>query len=186
VSRWGELVEILDDPIRFNQEFGHRIRAWLEMNPPDIPLSALAGRMSSQNFRQSAWTEYTPALTASTTSPTLGSGSAVRGQWTRQADRTIHADVRIDFGTSGVAAGSGTYRVSLPVDAAYLSAAAIGSGWVFDSSVTTYKPVTVVYAGSSLANLVSDSSTGLVTNAIPWIWAASDVIALNLTYQAAS
>lgn len=59
---------------------------------------------------------YTPALSASTTPPTLGDGSSQSGAWQRNG-HLITGWASIQFGTSGVSAGSGAYIVSLPFDA---------------------------------------------------------------------
>lgn len=57
---------------------------------------------------------YTPALTATTTDPTLGTGSVATGRYF-QFGKFVIANFAIKFGTSGTNAGSGAYRVSLPV-----------------------------------------------------------------------
>lgn len=62
------------------------------------------------------WTSWTPALTAATTNPTLGTGSSVDGRYF-QIGKLVIASFTIQFGTSGFSAGSGEYRVSLPVAA---------------------------------------------------------------------
>jgi len=59
-----------------------------------------------------AWTSYTPTLTASTTNPT---------NWTQtgyymQAGKLVHVKVQLAAGAS-MTAGSGTYRIALPVNA---------------------------------------------------------------------
>ncbi len=59
------------------------------------------------------WTTYTPSLTAGTTNPTLGSGYAAVGRYA-QIGRTVIGQGRIQFGGSGVSAGSGTYYLSFP------------------------------------------------------------------------
>ena len=82
---------------------------------------------------------WTPTLTATTTNPTLGTGSSVSGRLFRQGSMvTVWA--RIQFGTSGVAAGSGVYIINLPVAASTLmpsssngSGQSIGSGHFRDN-----------------------------------------------------
>lgn len=63
-----------------------------------------------------AWTAWTPALTAATTNPTLGSGSVQEGSY-MQLGKLVIAHFNIQFGSSGQNAGSGEYRISLPVAA---------------------------------------------------------------------
>lgn len=57
------------------------------------------------------WTAFTPVLTASTSNPTLGSGSVQVGHYAK-IGKLIVAHWGVRFGTSGQAKGSGTYWVS--------------------------------------------------------------------------
>lgn len=57
---------------------------------------------------------YTPALTATTTNPTLGTASVQSGRYF-QIGKFVIANFAIKFGTAGAVAGSGAYRISLPV-----------------------------------------------------------------------
>lgn len=128
------------------------------------------------------WEDWTPTLTALTTNPTLGTGSTANGRFMRVGGLVV-AEARIAFGTSGTAAGSGGYRVSLPVDAA--RATALGSGFLSDSSTGNIRVCSVVRAAlnvSAARLLVTDAE---VTNAAPWAWAASDTITVNFMYEAA-
>lgn len=54
-----------------------------------------------------SWTPSTGA------NPTLGTGNAVKGRWW-QFGKLVWAEADIIFGTSGAAAGTGAYRLSLP------------------------------------------------------------------------
>jgi hypothetical protein len=60
-----------------------------------------------------AWTSYTPALTASTTNPTLGASSVTFGRY-RQIGKLVVAEGGFKWGTGGTG-GSGTYSISTPV-----------------------------------------------------------------------
>lgn len=128
---------------------------------------------------------FTPALTASTTNPTLGSGSVAAGRYAELGDLVI-AQIRIAFGTSGTNAGSGSYFVSVPVTARSETFIR-GFGFVFDSSASSRRNVT---AAQNDANTVflwySDPTTdNTVAHNAPWAWAASDEIRLELMYEAA-
>jgi hypothetical protein len=84
---------------------------------------------------------FTPGLTASTTAPTLGTGSINRAFYYEIFDQ-IYIWGEFRFGTSGIAVGSGVYIVQLPftVDDSGLSntdigyAPVVGSGATFDFS----------------------------------------------------
>lgn len=61
-----------------------------------------------------AWQAWTPTLDSTGTAPTLGTGSAVAGEYL-QIGRLVFARGSITFGTSGVSAGTSNYRLTLPV-----------------------------------------------------------------------
>lgn len=128
------------------------------------------------------WQDWTPSLTALTTNPTLGTGSTAAGRFLRVGSLVV-AEARISFGTSGTNAGSGAYRVSLPVDAA--RGTVLGSGVLTDSSTGNIRVCAVQRAtlNVSAARLwVTDAE---VTNNAPWAWAASDTITVNFMFEAA-
>lgn len=134
------------------------------------------------------WTAWTPQLTASSSNPTLGSGSGQSGRYYRQGN-FIYAWAMITFGSSGVAAGSGTYQFSLPVAASTNQTAFsfIGSMWVFDSDAATGRIALTRRDGTNDWVIAwVDSATGSISNTSPWTWAASDQIRYFLSYEAAS
>lgn len=133
------------------------------------------------------WASYTPALTASTTSPTLGTGSFVSGAYMK-VGRTIIGRARIQFGTSGTAAGSGTYRISLPV--APISVATVSQvvaqGFINDASAAAFQLVSCYNsAGATYCEMIGESIS-TVTEASPWAWAASDILTIQFNYEAAA
>ncbi len=137
------------------------------------------------------WVAWVPALTASGTSPTLGAGSTADG-WYIRTGNIVHATFRIIFGTSGTAAGSGTYRISVPVNVANSYASApLGSGWIYDSSGYDRYLISWTRGGSgAILNGYYDQQTagtteaGLLTQAVPFAWGASDELHGTLIYQA--
>jgi hypothetical protein len=137
-----------------------------------------------------AWTGYTPVLTASTTNPTLGSGSFASGAY-MQIGRTVHFRAQIQFGTSGTNAGSGFYFVSFPV--------------ATSTGIPGFTPIANVFMvqnstgirllGSGCLNDVNkffiqyqtnSSGTNAVTEGVPWAWTTQDSILVSGTYQAAA
>lgn len=139
------------------------------------------------------WNTYTPSITGAT-GLALGAGSSVAGEW-RFLDNGdwVMVQGKIIFGTSGVAAGTGTYRISLPFPAGQINPGAVnkmdcaGQIMLVDSSTGNH----LVGEGH-----LSDGSTGIlmeitnltvgaasfVTNAFPWVWAASDEIYWSIMY----
>jgi hypothetical protein len=137
---------------------------------------------------------YTPTLTASTTNPTLGSGSSAVGWWQRIGNLII-GGATIRFGTSGAAAGSGNYIVSLPFDAdtTFMQtgglgiSSAIGDALVRDNSaVNTGSRQATCYLGTvgDVLLALANGTNQVVTDAVPFTWAASDGISINFVYKA--
>lgn len=151
------------------------------------------GTIVSADIAATAWTTYTPALTASTTDPTLGSGSTATGRWI-QYGKIVFAAFYIKFGSSGANAGNGLYRVSMPVTARTLmrNSFPVGIAWGFSGSVTLqYAGVELVNAGGGgIPDRVefrrTDSSGSQVfTDTVPFAWTNNSEIYGSCTYEAA-
>ena len=71
---------------------------------------------ATMNSIGAAYETWTPTLTASTTNPTLGTGSSQTGRYGR-VNKSVYGQGQISFGTAGVAAGNGFYYISIPVTA---------------------------------------------------------------------
>ena len=127
----------------------------------------------------------TPTLTAVTTNPTMGTGALRTGGY-EQVGKRVTCRGHIKFGTSGAAAGSGIYEVSLPVTAKSLSPGRQqGSLTVFDNSGNDFADGAVfIESGATTKARFSIDST-VVTNAWPWTWANLDQIDFTITYEAA-
>jgi hypothetical protein len=137
------------------------------------------------------WTSYTPVLTASVTNPTLGTGSAQTGSYARIQNLIIYRFF-IRFGSSGISAGSGSYRVSLPVAASGTTQfyeVNNGQTGFYDASLAT-----VYYSQAWIAN--ANYLTILTQNAfngsnldwtptVPVTIAANDAVTGFVIYQAA-
>lgn len=137
-----------------------------------IPLTTL------QNFTD------TPVLGASTTAPTLGTGSSVAGTHA-QVGQWVSGTGVINFGTSGVVAGSGSYTISLPVAAVASEVAnggIVGFGTFFDSSAGRFYGYHMRLVTSTTARLVELSAGTFFTNASPVAPAVSDVYNYTFGY----
>ena len=133
---------------------------------------------------------FTPALNATSTDPTLGSGSTTSGQHIRFGD-LVHVQLVIVFGT-GADAGAGTYSIgSLPVniDSTVSSSIAVGSGYILDSSGSDRGTVVAYRNASAGIRMVyataTDTATGIITAGAPWTWDDGDLFSLSLSYAAA-
>lgn len=129
------------------------------------------------------WQTYTPTLTAASSNPTLGTGSTAVGRYTRMG-RLVRGGVDIVFGSSGVSAGSGIYRIGAPTITASASAVlSNGSGTIIDAGAPRPVSLQVNVAGGYFV-MVSDA--GYVAHNTPWTWAAGDEIHIDFTYEAAT
>ena len=135
-----------------------------------------------------AWETYTPALTGTTTNPTLGTGSTVAGKYC-QVQKTIMGYAFFAFGRSGVTNGAGDYRISLPVTALSGGQNGIISGyvWLYDQSAATgWSAIAQVATGTTMSFLKSTGDATInITATNPFTWAANDQIRLFFTYEAA-
>ena len=130
-----------------------------------------------------AWETYTPALTASTTNPTLGTGSSVSGRY-GQVNKIVCGQGQINFGTSGVGAGSGFYFVSLPITA-QSSGKVIGQFQFYDSSAGAVYVGTLISDTTTRSLMYYNNPSSVATNSAPFTWAAGDFIRYTFQYEAA-
>lgn len=138
-----------------------------------------------------AWTAWTPVLSATTTPPTLGTGSSVAGRYT-QRGKTVHGWGAIAFGTSGVSAGNGTYSVAPPVVARESSAVVpnvnliVGSAMLRDHSTGIKTLASLNLSGANwIFRAYDGGGTNAVDNDAPWVWAAEDTLEFEFMYEAA-
>lgn len=130
-----------------------------------------------------AWETYNPALTASTTNPTLGTGSTVSGRY-GQVNKIVCGQGQINFGTSGVSGGSGFYYVSLPITA-QSSGKVIGQIQFYDASSVAVYTGTLITDTTTRALMYVGNPASPTSNTAPFIWAASDFIRYTFQYEAA-
>ena len=146
-----------------------------------------------------AYDSSTPTLTATVTSPTLGSGSSATGYYKRLG-RWVRGKAVITFGSSGTNAGSGDYGLLLPVQPAN-KIQPIGIGFAYDNSdqyrfvVATAAVIPVLFAASTSKALLLQSNVageGIANGhnpigaAVPFAWEANDQLAITFEYEAAA
>ena len=133
---------------------------------------------------------YTPALTAVTTNPTLGTGSYQDGRYQLLQKRAF-VEGAIYFGSSGAAAGTGAYRISVPSAVSIKSNnAPIGYGLFYDSSAGfVFYPMQAFYISATTFSLVVASpaytAASVLGSTIPVVPANADQIRFTLCYEVA-
>ncbi|MFC5187139.1 hypothetical protein [Actinomadura harenae] len=138
------------------------------------------------------WTPYSPVLTAATTNPTLGAGSALAGSYYKLG-RSCDFELQLTVG-SGWAGGTGQYSFSLPFPAAASGRAQFVSCKLFDSTAggsQHWLGIGSIASGGTTASLLvpigtADGSLRGVSNNQPFTWATSDTINVWGTYRTAS
>ena len=151
------------------------------MAAPNVKAGMILTAQTLADFgREGTWT---PALTATTTNPTLGTGPTQVGDWLYKAGYYV-VEFEIIFGT-GPTAGSGNYRISTPfaIDAGWISHA-VGTVRLFDSSGADPENRFLVVNDANNLRIEAQDGTQ-VTNAVPWTWAASDAIRGSFEMKAA-
>jgi hypothetical protein len=131
---------------------------------------------------------YTPAWSSSGTQPSLGNGS-VNGRYI-QVGKLIFAYMSLTAGSTSTF-GTGSYYLSLPVQAASTAMLWIGHGRLVDSGTATYK--LTVYPGSSagtvgiVVEVVSGSTITFngVSATSPFTMTNGDFFELAVVYEAA-
>lgn len=146
-----------------------------------------------------AYDAYTPTLTASTTNPTLGSGSSATGYYKRLGHR-VEGYASILFGSAGVAAGSGYYGLLLPVEPVNREQA-IGIGYLLDysdnvrflvASAAVSPPLWAANTSKAIIVVSNAAGAGFGTGAnpvgaaAPWTWAENDQLVVTFSYEAAA
>ena len=139
------------------------------------------------------WTSYTPAWTATTTNPTLGNGTIV-GRYLK-IGRTCHVMLRLVIGST-TAAGSGSYRLSLPA-----TAVTVSNGTPGVLNYTYYRaglsPNYIMGSGPLLsagtntddiwfANPASAGDWNQWSDSGPWTKTTGDIVTCYGVYQTAS
>lgn len=130
---------------------------------------------------------YTPVLTASTTNPTMGTGATAEGRYTIFGGKWCIVRGTIQFGTSGAAAGTGQYLISLPFNTSASitpGVANVGSSYMRDNSVPAIVQG-ICYAAANVGTFSLVANNVTVTAAAPWTWANQDYISWTMAYEIA-
>lgn len=126
-------------------------------------------------YQQAHKGDWTPTLTATTTSPTMGTGAIQIGDYVYWAGR-VWCRFKIAFGSAGMAAGSGTYEMGglpFPPDVATIDGSIpVGQVHLRDVGLASKYWTAVLTIGGVIR--FNDDNGVEVTNAAPWAWGAND------------
>lgn len=142
-------------------------------------------------FRDDVVNSYVVNWTASTLNPTLGAGGFTEGKYIRFMPRMVAVFFRIFTGGAGFAAGTGLYRINLPlaVDSSFASFShtiPIGKAFFNDASgPLTSSVFSAIYSPSSSLLFFRPSAGGTWDNAIPVVPGQSDRLAGYVLYPTA-
>jgi hypothetical protein len=140
------------------------------------------------------WQPFTPTLTATTTNPTLGTGSAQVGRYVRIGN-FVHARASIRFGTTGTGSGVGTYQVGMPTPCANgFGSSYVPFGYCFlrrnDGTLGGPFVMTIGSSGDPYMTVRWPAAWPTGGNAflqagVPWAWTAGDRIEYFAFYEPA-
>lgn len=153
----------------------------------ELAISGVWYEVARRDGGGSAWTPYTPVLTAVSSNPVLGTGATAQGRYVREG-RRVTVQVNIRFGTSGVSAGSGFYEISLPVLARSVNPGflAIGTAYGRDNPAANFADGQA-FIPTGVNNKVRISiDSAVIANNIPWTWSVNDELGFTGVYEAAS
>lgn len=138
---------------------------------------------------QTAVSNYAPTLTATTTNPNLGSTGTAESRYTLWNGKFCEYRGTIQWGGSGVTAGSGQYLVTLPFTASSQIAngvSTVGNIMLRDATGPVLKTGACYIAAGATTFAMFEATTAGVTNAIPWTWGgAGDYISWTINYEIA-
>jgi hypothetical protein len=127
-------------------------------------------------------TAYTPAWTAATTNPSIGTGT-VSGEHF-ESGGVCHVAVRLSMGAT-TTYGSGNWALGLPFPAANI-VERTGSGRALDSGTQFYQASSSIQPGASVMEvLVGGSASNLVNATTPFTWAGGDYLLIAAAYPIA-
>jgi hypothetical protein len=130
----------------------------------------------------------TPALTASTTNPNMGTSPTRRGQYFRGPNGQVSFSFRFAFGTS-MTTGSGQYLIDLPIAAASAFGGSDPEWWgvgrVTDVGTNTYN-ASFYIPGSNLNVISAIVGGGIWSSTAPFTPVAGDEVCGSITYRAAA
>ena len=139
-------------------------------------------------IRTAASISYTPALTASTTDPSRGTGGFPEATgFYSQNGNIVTGYARVAAGNTSVTAGSGTYRISLPVTCKMGTftgrGVVVGSAYYTDASAPTVNYVATAVATDGGTYAIFRTVAGAIGSTLPGL-ANNDFIQFNFTYEA--
>lgn len=143
---------------------------------------------SPMTILQSAWTSFTPLITAATTNPTMG--NSVREGAYHRIGKCVWARWLVSVGST-YAVGSGAYHFNFPVTAATtIPSGVVGGGYVYDNSANLMYVCTLRQdSATTFTAYYPAAGTGgagyTVGSANPWIPGTSDQFNFFLQYEAA-
>jgi hypothetical protein len=130
------------------------------------------------------WVDYSPALTSSGVTPSVGAGS-VTGRWRPVGHLMIEVEVLTSWG-AGLSPGTGTYFWSSPFDPSDRSVGVstgpchIGDVGTADrTGIVAFFPASTVYYVAASPNITLGAGT-------PQVWAAGDFIKFGIFHEIVS
>lgn len=129
-----------------------------------------------------ARTSYTPVWTSDATNPTMGN-TQLTGRYRRLGNGSVDVDVSIIVGSSGFVAGTGVWKVSLPVAMRDIK---LGNGVArfTDAAVQNYGAFVVVAIDTTHVHFFNPSGAGALLETT-YTLSSGDTLSFSFNYEPA-
>jgi hypothetical protein len=128
----------------------------------------------------SDWIPYTPVLSSSGVSPSIGVGE-LTGQWRPVGYRLIEVEILTLWG-AGSTQGTGTYFWTVPFTATASSVArSVGPAYLRDAAIAERTAISGLFNTGFFYLIASPSGT--LGAGVPQTWSDGDIIRFNITYE---
>lgn len=128
-----------------------------------------------------AWTAYTPALSSSSGSPTVGNGTLV-GQYKKLGTKTVDVRAILTRGST-TSFGTGFIAISLPAGMTALDLGHAGGARLGDVSANSFSGSCIISDDST--KIVPLSASGVITSTVPFTWATGDIVVVQMRVELA-
>lgn len=167
--------------------------AWVDMPTRSTGYTVTATNWNNMvgNFdMHQTWTlTWNPTLEATSSNPNIGTTGFTKEQYwmvgSSSAGGMVSCQCKFEFGGTGIADGSGFYRVAPPVTADQTDMDAmvpVGGGYAYIDASAAFIPLIVVLATASYFQFVN-INTGARFDDGDVTWAVSDRLEFNALYR---
>jgi hypothetical protein len=143
---------------------------------PSATFSDSAGGLTNGNDITYGAVTYTPTWTADGTAPDLGNGTLTGAYW--REGQFLHVNITLTPGGT-TTFGTNAWHFSVPQSAARTTT---GSALMTDTGTALYAGTSRIASTASTVEVYGYNVANAATSAIPFTWASTDVLTLDIVY----